>query len=200
MGNKDFKLEVKWVAIDKVIPYVNNTKKHPPEQIADLVAQINAFGFDQPIVVDKEMVIIKGHGRRQACEKLGLTKVPVVIAEHLTEEQTKAARIADNKVAESEWDMDLLKFELGSLQRVGDVDMKLTGFHDNHLKKLLDEGDVSVSNTGGSGEGETGGDGEDLAHEPVNDFFIAVNCRDEKTQNEMFQKLTDEGFECKIID
>lgn len=117
-------------------PYVKNAKIHTPEQIDDIAGQISAFGFDQPIVVDKNNVIIKGHGRREAAIKLNLSEVPVVVAEHLDEYQAMAARIADNKIArDTDVDQDKLKFDLGTLS-LRDFNMKLTGFKPMELKKF----------------------------------------------------------------
>ena len=124
---KDFKAEIKWCDIGKVIPYHNNTKKHPEEQVNKIASQIREFGFDQPITVDRYMIIITGHGRVQACKKLGLKRVPFIVRDDLSEAQIRAKRIADNKVAESEWDEDLLKVEF-DLLKDADFDLGLTGF------------------------------------------------------------------------
>ena len=102
--------------IEKLVPYENNIKKHPPEQIAKIVASIKAAGgWDQPIVVDKDGVIIKGHGRRLAALALGLKKVPVIVRSDMTEEQVKAARINDNRAAISDIDTALLRLELETM-------------------------------------------------------------------------------------
>jgi site-specific DNA-methyltransferase (adenine-specific) len=128
-----FNAQVSQVSIDSVIPYAGNTKKHPPEQIDQLASMIAEYGHDVPIVVDANNVVIKGHGRLLACKKLGMETVPVIIRADLTPAQAKAARIADNKVAESEWDMDLLRLELSELDELG-FDLDLTGFADLDLE------------------------------------------------------------------
>jgi ParB-like chromosome segregation protein Spo0J len=153
-------IEVKWVEVQKVKPYKENAKKHGPEQVKAIAEQIMQFGWDQPIVVDKDMVVVKGHGRRAAAILLGLKKVPVYVAEHLTEEQAIAARVGDNKVAESPWDNEYLKFAFERLKAMN-YDPALTGFKVNDMQKMLDtfkpiEGhkipDTFV--TGKQGEGE----------------------------------------------
>lgn len=101
--------------IDRIVPYELNSKKHPPEQVEKIAASIERFGWDQPIVVDKNGVIIKGHGRRLAAIRLGLKKVPVLQRSDMTDEQVRAARIADNFVAQSDIDTDLLRMELAEL-------------------------------------------------------------------------------------
>ena len=109
----DIKIEI-W-PVEKLVPYEQNIKKHPPEQIAKLVAAIKATGWDQPIVVDKDGSIIKGHGRRLAALELKLTSVPVVVRRDLTPEQVKAARINDNRAAISDIDTEMLRLELADM-------------------------------------------------------------------------------------
>lgn len=96
-------------------PYEKNNKKHPKEQVEDIAVSIQSFGFKQPIVVDKENVIVIGHGRYEASKLLGLEEVPCVIADDLTDEQIRKLRIADNKTNESDWDIENLMFELKDL-------------------------------------------------------------------------------------
>jgi site-specific DNA-methyltransferase (adenine-specific) len=124
---KEKMMNVQQVKIEKVKPYDKNPRKN--KAAVDYVANsIKEFGFQQPIVVDKDMVVIAGHTRLKAAKKLKLKEVPVVIADNLTEEQVKAYRLADNKTAEkAEWDFDLLTDELLSLQEL-DFDMEQFGF------------------------------------------------------------------------
>lgn len=102
--------------IAKVIPYENNVKNHDATQVSKIAKSIQEFGWDQPIVVDGEGVVIKGHGRRLAAISLGIKKVPVVVRSDLSPEAVKAARIADNRVAESSIDTAMLQEELKSLE------------------------------------------------------------------------------------
>lgn len=129
------------VPIEDILPYDNNAKTHPPEQIDKLAKQIKD-GFDQPIVVDKSYVIIKGHGRLLAAKKLGLTQVPVIIRGDLSPEQIKAARIADNKLAETDWDLDILSNELTAL--VENFNLEDLGFNEEELNKLLSPDDFNI--------------------------------------------------------
>lgn len=114
------------VSIEQLIPYEKNAKKHPKKQVRQVADSIKEFGFNQPIVVDKNNVVIVGHGRLEAAKLLGLKEVPVLQVD-LTEEQAKAYRLADNKLNESEWDMDLVIEELKGLNLQG-FDVELTGF------------------------------------------------------------------------
>jgi len=110
--------------LDEVKPYEKNAKKHPKKQVEQVAASIKEFGFNQPIVVDKNGVIIVGHGRYEAAKSLGMTTVPVLEVD-LTEEQANAYRLADNKLNESEWDMKLVVEELKGLS---EPMLELTGF------------------------------------------------------------------------
>lgn len=110
--------------IEKIKPYKKNAKKHPDKQIKQVAASIKEFGFNQPIVVDKNNVVIVGHGRLEAAKLLGLTEVPVITVD-LSEEQAKAYRLADNKLNESDWDMGLVIEELKVLSAEM---LELTGF------------------------------------------------------------------------
>ena len=126
-------MNIQEIEIEKLIPYHNNPRK---DQAIDKVASsINEYGFQQPIVVDKKMIVIVGHTRLLASKKLGLKKVPVFIAD-LSETKAKAYRIADNRTNEdSTWDMDLLKGELSDLNGLLDN----IGFDESELDKMLDK-------------------------------------------------------------
>ena len=128
--------DIIWKDINSLVHFVSNTKKHPSSQIDKLAGAIAEFGFDQPIVIDGDGIIIKGHGRLLASKKLKLKEVPVLVRTDLTPAQVKAARIADNRLAESEWDEDLLKVELLDLKN-SHFDLTLTGFDSKELDQLL---------------------------------------------------------------
>lgn len=125
--------------IDQLIPYEKNAKLHPKKQVAQIAASIKEFGFNQPIVVDKDNKVIVGHGRLAAARLLGLETVPVVTV-NLTDEQAKSYRLADNKLNESDWDMNLVIEELKSLS--GPM-VELTGF-DTDLIIEPDEKDDEI--------------------------------------------------------
>ena len=106
---------IQWEDISTVKPYKNNAKKHDKTQIANVAESIKEFGWAQPIVCDKDGVIIIGHCRLAAAELLGLEKVPVYYANNLTSDEAKKLRNLDNKLNESEWDFDILKDEISNL-------------------------------------------------------------------------------------
>jgi DNA modification methylase len=129
-------MQIKEVAVDKLIPYAKNSRTHSPEQVAQIAASIKEFGFRNPILVDG-VGIIAGHGRLMAAQKLNLDKVPTIDCSDMTESQKKAYIIADNKLAmNAGWDMDFLKLELQDLEDA-DFDLSLTGFDDKELDALL---------------------------------------------------------------
>ena len=147
-----------WVAdkiehwpLARLLPYARNARTHSDEQVAQIAASIVEFGFTNPILVGSDGVIVAGHGRLAAAQKLGLEMVPVVVLDHLTPTQRRALVIADNRIAENAgWDDELLRVELEALQDEG-FDLDLTGFDADALADLLagDEPD---------GEGETDDD------------------------------------------
>jgi len=124
--------------IADIKPYPKNAKKHPPKHIQQIADSIKAFGMHQPIVVDKDGVIIVGHGRYEACKLLGIE--PEIKVVDLSEEQAKAYRLADNKLNESEWDMNLV---IEELQLLSPEMLDLTGF-DSDLLITPDEKDDQV--------------------------------------------------------
>ena len=113
------------IDINQIKPYEKNAKKHPAEQIGRIANSIREFGFRQPLVIDKDDVLVIGHGRLAAAKRLGYESVPCVRADDLTEEQIKALRLADNKTNESDWDIDFLNIELDDIT---DIDMSQFGF------------------------------------------------------------------------
>lgn len=131
---------VELVDIEELIPYDKNVKIHDEKQIEHLANNIKQFGFDQPIVVDKDNVIIKGHGRRLACLKLGLKKVPVVKRTDLTKEEADAARLSDNRVVSSSYDIEGLQEELERLS--ANFDFDTLGFDSRELNFSLDNIDI----------------------------------------------------------
>ncbi|MBQ7293726.1 MAG: site-specific DNA-methyltransferase [Clostridia bacterium] len=129
--------DMQLVSLDKLVPYVNNARTHSPEQIGKLRSSLREFGFINPVIIDRDFGIIAGHGRVLAAREEGLTEVPCVFVEHLTEAQKKAYIIADNRMAlDAGWDEELLRVEIEALQAEA-FDLALTGFGDDELADLL---------------------------------------------------------------
>ncbi len=120
-------MKVSNIKIGKIKPYDKNAKLHPKDQIKKVANSIKEFGFNQPLVIDKDYNLVVGHGRLEAAKMLGLTEIPVFVAENLTKEQINAYRLADNKLNESDWDMELVIEELHNLDNMN-FDISLTGF------------------------------------------------------------------------
>lgn len=128
--------------LDTIFPYPDNAKKHPAKQIRQIANSIKEFGFNQPIVIDSRGFIIVGHGRYEAAKLLGLTEAPVLEV-NLNEEQTSAYRLADNKLNESEWDMNLVIEELRGLS---EPMLELTGFDKDLILEAEDKDDEIPEN------------------------------------------------------
>lgn len=107
--------KIELIDLEKLVPYELNSKIHDDAQVKKIAESIKQFGWDQPIVVDKDFVVIKGHGRRLAALSLGMKQVPVLVRDDLTPDQVRAARLADNRVAVGGIDTELLKQELAAL-------------------------------------------------------------------------------------
>lgn len=133
------KQQIEYVKTSKLVPYARNSRTHSDEQVAQICASIKEFGFTNPVLIDDEGVIIAGHGRTMAAQRLEMKEVPCLRLSHLTDAQKKAYVIADNKLAlNAGWDDEMLAIELRELKE-GDFDLSLTGFDDDELAALLAE-------------------------------------------------------------
>ena len=136
--NKDTKII--WKQIDELIPYEHNAKEHDETQVKNLATSIEKYGWQNPILINKDNVIIAGHGRVLGAKELGLTEAPCIYADDLTEEQVREYRILDNKLSESEYLYDELSFELEELD-LSDFDLEFD----------IDLSDIDLTeNSGGS--------------------------------------------------
>jgi ParB-like chromosome segregation protein Spo0J len=130
-------MEVAMWALEKIIPYARNARKIPQAAIDKVAASIKEFGWRQPIVVDREGIVICGHTRLLASRQLGLREAPVHVADNLTPAQVRAYRLLDNRShQETSWDEDLLGLELLDLKGMG-VDLDLTGFNLDEIDTFL---------------------------------------------------------------
>jgi DNA modification methylase len=149
-------IQIEQWPLDRLLPYAANARTHPDEQVAQIAGSIAEFGFNVPCLVDERGVLVAGHGRLLAAQRLGLSQVPVIRLDHLTDAQARAYRIADNQIAlNSGWDDALLSAEVARLKEDG-VDLELLGFPEDELDRLL-----------AGLDGEKGGnEDEDLVPEP----------------------------------
>lgn len=177
------KIETRPVA--EITPYGRNPRRN--DDAVDAVAEsITRFGFRQPIVVDADGVIVCGHTRWKAAQKLGLEQVPVHVASDLTPEQVRAYRIADNKTGElAEFDVEKLAAELEALVEQ-EIDWTTLGFGEGELERLLGEQ---------GGEAVAGDDGQALPLE----YKILVECRDEEQQRELIDRFAEMKLHYKAM-
>lgn len=169
-------------SIDEIKPYENNPRDN--DDAVDSVANsIKEFGWQQPIVVDTEMVIIVGHTRYKAAKKLGMDKVPVVVASKLTPEQVKAYRLADNKVGElADWNLPKLNIELDD---INDIDMSDFGFDENFDDNIEENNSFGVESNSVSNNAEQNyePDYTENSYEPDNTANTESNYTQSNTEN-----------------
>ena len=175
-------MEIKLEDVHNIKPYGRNPRRN---QAIDKVAEsIKDYGFRQPIVVDKQNVIIAGHTRFEAAKKLGLKKVPIHVAKDLSKEKVVAYRIADNRVAmDAQWDFPILKQEIGDLLDMN-FDIDLLGFDDKELARLIEGVDADL---------------KDLSDSVDTVYEVVVECANEGEQEKVFKKIEELGFKCRIL-
>ena len=168
-------MKVKEISVAQIKPYPHNPRKNEAA-VEPVAASIKAFGFKVPIVLDKDGVIVAGHTRLEAAKRLGLDKVPCVVADDLTPEQVKTFRLADNKTAEmASWDVEMLADELAD---ISEFDMREFGFDGDTAKD-----DAKQDND------------KDVFKERLQ---IIVDCSSEDDMEEKFSRITELGIECRI--
>jgi DNA modification methylase len=138
-------LQVVTWPVERLIPFVRNARTHSDEQVAQIAASIAEFGWANPILAGADGIIIAGHARLLAARKLGMTEVPVIVLDHLSETQRRALVIADNRLAlNAGWDEEMLRVELEAL-REDDFNLELLGFADDEIEALLADPDETVA-------------------------------------------------------
>ena len=173
-------LKIEYVDISTLKPYENNAKEHPQEQIEQIKNSIVEFGMNDPIAVWKDNIIIEGHGRLLACQELNISKVPVIRLDDLSDEQRKAYTLAHNKLTmNSDFDLELLN---GELESILDIDMGDFGFD-------LDFEDEDLEPQ----------EPKDLSDELKETFEVIIECKNEAEQEQVFYKLTEEGYNCRVL-
>lgn len=176
-NKKDVELNIVYRNIKELKPYKKNAKKHPKEQVERIANSIKEFGFTQPVIIDSNNCVVAGHGRILGAKKAGLTQVPTVMLESLTEEQIKAYRLVDNKLNESDWDFSLLDEELGILS--DDIDMELFGFDEDMSDEELEK--------------------KKIEFEIKEKYEVHIICKDEKQMEQVYNKTKGLGMECKLV-
>ena len=168
-------MDIKNIAVKDLIPYEKNTKKHDDVQINNVAESIKQYGFVQPIVIDRNNVVVIGHCRLLAAKKLKMEYVPCVCVDDLTDEQVKALRIVDNKSNESPWDFDFLTDEL--------TEINLDAFNFDFGVSFEDD-DTEIKER------------EEIALSES--ISVVVECADDEEAEKIFEKLSEEGYKCYI--
>jgi len=169
-------MKIKYKKLADLTPYAHNPRINDAV-VEEVANSIREFGFLVPIVIDKSNTIVAGHTRYKAATSIGLAEVPTVDVGNLTDKQIQAFRLADNKTAElAEWDFDKLKAELDEL---ADFDMSLFGFDD---LTFPDESEPSPK--------------EGTYKEK---FSVVVDCTDEEQQKTVYELLTENGYQPRIV-
>ena len=183
-------MKIEYISPRKLIPYENNAKLHPERQVEQIAASIREFGFQQPVVIDKKNVVIIGHGRLMASELLDLPEIPCVRVENLTDEQVKALRLADNKVAESGWSENLLSMELAE---ISGIDMTEFGFDlDLHLNfENDDEPEFEAIDNRDPSFQHNAFENQDKMQFPTNSFYGMPEIEATHTTGDKFLRFCD---------
>lgn len=156
-------------------PYKKNTKRHNQTQIDNVAESIRKFGFVQPFVIDKNNEVVIGHCRLLAAQKLGIKELPCVRVDYLTAAQVKALRILDNKLNESEWDLDFLNEELPEIDLAGfDVDFDFADNEEQSSKERQDIGEINFTNS------------------------LVIECQNENELSILFEEMQNRGYKCHI--
>lgn len=198
---QEISLEV-W-SIEDIKPYEANAKNHPPEQVKVLAKTIERDGWDQPIVVDEDGVIIKGHGRRLAAIELGLTEAPVYVRRGYSKDEIRAMRLADNQIAVlGDIDEDILKAELSDLMGSGTFSLEDIGFDEDMFD--FDDADDILESLGSDTRSVRDEQPEikkelppEVDYKPG--FQLVVDCADEKDQESLYEELSGKGYHCKVL-
>ena len=174
-------MKIEKIPTEKLIPYARNAKKHDAAQVSKLAGSIREFGFNNPVLIDKDNGIIAGHGRVMAAQQLGLADVPCIRLGHLTDNQRKAYILADNRLAEvnSGWDEELLKLEIKDIDW-GDI--KGLSVDDFEFGEIEDEAETSDAD----------------AVKIVSCFEVVAECQHEEEQNMVYNILNERGIKCRL--
>jgi hypothetical protein len=192
-------VKVKETPIGDVKPYAKNPRVND-HAVQAVMESIAAFGFQQPIVVDKDMTVIVGHTRLKAALALGMTTVPVHIATGLTPTQVKAYRIADNRTGElADWDLDALKIELDEL-KLEEFDLGAMGFNDAELEEMLaDKPETKAGSKNLDSEKYTAKIKSPI-YEPSGDKPELPDLIDKSKYNELIKAIDSSGIDKQLAD
>lgn len=206
MGAQQMASRIELWPVDKLTPYANNARQHPQSQIEAIANSIKELGFNNPILVDADAGIVAGHGRLKAALKLGMTQVPVICLNHLTEAQRRAYVLIDNRTAElARWDEGLLAEEIAALEREYELALEGLGWTEEELSDiragLLDDLAVDpvdvVSEAPTSAEGGEGDEGREEVWQTKN-LDELMNMYNSRTTRQLVLEYQNEDFELVV--
>ena len=172
-------LKIEYVPIEDIKPYAGNAKTHPAQQIEQIKKSIEQFGFNDPIAIWHDEVV-EGHGRLIAATEMGVGIVPIIRLDNLTDEQRRRYMLVHNQLTmNSGWDEDLLSIELDDIG----VDMSEFGF------------DMGTQDD----DGEEQEPSDDTGFNYKEQYGVIVMCADEADQEQVYNRLIGEGYECKVV-
>lgn len=179
-------LKVETVNIDELNLNPLNSKLHPVEQIDQIASSIERFGNCDPLGVwtndDGELVIVEGHGRYAALRKLGITEVPIIRLDHLSDEQRRAFTLVENQLTRlSEFDIDMLKIELDNIVN---IDMGDLGFDMEEIQVSTEQDDSST---------------QDYSDSFTDTLGVFITCKDEADQQRTYEEILEGGYECRLL-
>lgn len=171
--------------IEELTPYINNSREHSVTQINQVAGSIREFGFVLPILIHSNGMIVAGHCRVAAAQKLKMKMIPCVLADHMTDLQIKAYVIADNQLAlNSTWNDEMLGIEMGTLDDAG-FDLQLLGFSKERLDEI--NGIIKLP------------DEQPTDQEYSTVFEVVVECDSEQHQESLYNRFKEQGLKCRIL-
>ena len=167
-------MEIVMRKVSELTPYGLNAKKHDDKQVDNVANSIKRFGWQQPIVIDENGVVVIGHCRLMAAKKLKMKEVPVTVASGLTEDEIKELRIADNKTNESPWDLNLLAEDIEGLD--------FEGFEFDLKSVEIEEPEEIMR--------------KEAAY--IESISVVIDCENDEEAETIFERLSEEGYKCRI--
>lgn len=170
------------IKIDELTPYQNNAKIHTEKQIEQIIRSIEQFGMNDPIAIwGDNNIIVEGHGRLEALKRLGYDEAECIRLDHLTDEERRAYTLAHNKLTmNTDFDFSILEEELRNIDTINmqdfDFTMKDYGYEEKEEKEK-----------------------KDLSNDNLETYEVIIECNDEMEQEEVYEKLTNEGYTCRVL-
>lgn len=145
-------MKIEYMPVSRLVKYNNNAKTHPPEQVREIANSIERFGFRQPVAVDRNCVIVIGHGRVMAAKELGLREIPVTVIDDLSDDEINALRLVDNRLNESAWDFSALESELATITGIDMTDFGFEPVTEAEIENVVRQPETAIQGDAYGGE------------------------------------------------